>query len=356
MITIVLTYRNRELRIAKNCLDSLANQSEKAFEVILVDYGSNPDFAKEIKSVVSNYSFIKFISCPTSGQLWSKCRSINMALKQTTTPYFMVGDIDLIFHPDFIKIANSKASNNVLYFKYGFLSKEESLLEKEFEDYQVDFFGGKEVTGTTLFPTEELKSVNGYDEFYHGWGAEDTDIHIRLENLGLNIEFYDEQALVKHQWHPKAYRSKDSTSPYHSTLERVNHNYMYMTQANSRTIVNLTNEWGKIPVESDYLKLTKSPDFTFNITNNELDFVALLGQFKNFKNEVVEIEINDVDLKSKLKQQLKKRLKKKYFNHVNMETANNLLLEEIIKNYRNQPYIYKFNRVKGCINLTIFFS
>ncbi len=356
MITIVLTYRNRDLRIVKNCLDSLANQSEKDFKAILVDYGSNLDFAKEIRTVASNYNFIEFISCPTSGQLWSKCRAINIALKQTTTPYFMVGDIDLIFHPNFIKIANSKASNNVLYFKYGFLSEEESLLNKEFEDFEVDFFGGKEVTGTTLFPTEKLKEVNGYDEFYHGWGAEDTDIHIRFENLGLKIEFYEKEALVKHQWHPKAYRSKDSTSPYHSTLERVNHNYMYMTQSNNRTKVNLTNEWGKTPIESDYLKLTESPDFKFNITNVEFDFVAILGQFKNFKNEVVEIEINDVDLKSKLKQTLKKRLKKKYFNYVNMETANNLLLEEIIKNYRNQPYIYKFNRVIGKINLTILFS
>lgn len=356
MITIVLTYRNRELRIVKNCLDSLKNQSDKDFKVILVDYGSDSEFANKIESIAKNYSFITFISCPVSGQLWSKCRSINIALKETTTPYFMVGDIDLIFHPDFINIAKSKTSQNVLYFKYGFLSKEESLLEKNFEDFEIDFYGGEEVTGTTLFPTETLKSVNGYDEFYHGWGAEDTDIHIRMKNLGLQVEFYHQQTLVKHQWHPKAYRSKDSTSPFHSTLERVNHNYMYMTQSNNRTKVNLTNEWGKIPVKSDYQKLKETPSHTIKISPIEYDVAALYAQLKNYKDELVKIEIDDVDFIPKLKQKLKKGLKKKYFNYLNMETVNNLLLEEIIKNYRNQPYIYKFNRVKGKINLTILFN
>ena len=39
MITIVLTNRNREIRIVKNCLDSLQLQSDVDFELFLVDYG-----------------------------------------------------------------------------------------------------------------------------------------------------------------------------------------------------------------------------------------------------------------------------------------------------------------------------
>jgi predicted glycosyltransferase involved in capsule biosynthesis len=40
------------------------------------------------------------------------------------------------------------------------------------------------VTGTTLFATHKLKEVNGYDEFYHGWGAEDTAFTCVLVNSG----------------------------------------------------------------------------------------------------------------------------------------------------------------------------
>ena len=355
MITIVLTYRNRELRIVKNCLNSLKAQTNTNFKVILVDYGSNPELAEGIKEVANQYDFITLISCPVSGQLWSKCRAINIALKQTETPYFMVGDIDLMFHPNFITIASELASEHVVYFQYGFLSEKESLINQDFEAFDIDFLGGDEVTGTTLFPTKTLKSVNGYDEFYHGWGAEDTDIHIRMKNLGLSLSFYDKEALVKHQWHAKAYRSKDSTTPFHSTLERANSNYMTTTERTKRTKVNLHAEWGKLPEHEAYAKLEQEPNQVLKIAPIDFHITALLSQLKNYENETVRIEITDADKKQKSIQKVKQALKKKYFNYIEMETVNNLLLETIINAYRNIPYNYQFNRQKGEIVLTLVF-
>ncbi|MDA9069408.1 galactosyltransferase-related protein [Flavobacteriaceae bacterium] len=356
MITITLTYRDRDLNIVKKCLDSLTGQSLKEFHVILIDYGSQENFSNALKTIVSEYHFVKLIYCPVKGQLWNKSRAINMALKQCETPYFLVGDIDLLFHLDFIKIATEKASENVLYFKYSFLSEEESLKNKTFDDYIIDFVGGEEITGTTLFPTTILKKVNGYDEFYHGWGAEDTDIHMRLKTLGVDVRFYNQNILVKHQWHPKAYRSKKSTSPFHSNLERVNQNYMQMTINNKITVVNSNTDWGIIPNQENYSKLEEKPDFVVSISPIDIEFSALLSQFKNYKNKVVKVQINEDSLKNKAFQKLKKSLKKKYFNYLKLETINNLLLEEIIKNYRNESYTYNFNREMGIINLTIYFS
>jgi len=355
MITLVLTYRNRDLRIAENCLDSLAQQSTKDFMVILVDYGSDPDFADGIANTAAKHKFIKLISCPTHEQLWSKCRSINIALKETTTPYFLVGDIDLIFHPDFIKIALQKASEQVLFFQYGFISENESLLKKDFEAYEIDFLGTEDVTGTTLFPTDKLKEVNGYDEFYHGWGAEDTDIHIRLRNSGLKVEFYNQSVLVKHQWHPKVYRSKSSTKPFHSNLERVNHRYMQLTESTHRTRVNLDEESGKLPDTDAYNRLNDKPDQHLQLEPTDLEVSSLLAQLKNYNGEIVLITIVDGDRKKKTIQDIKKVLKKKHFTFLPMETVNNLLLEEIIKNYRNVPYSYYFDRQKKEINLTLVF-
>src|SRR6218665_824554 len=239
MITLVLTNRNRDLRIIKNSLDSLAIQSLNEFELFFVDYGSSEIYLLQLEELISQYSKIQLIVCPVSGQLWNKSRAINIALKKCTTPFFMVGDVDLIFAPDFVSIATTLAkSNEVHYFQYGFLSKEESLINKKYYDYFVDFKGSDEVTGTTMFPSTVLKSVNGYDEFYHGWGAEDTDVHIRMKNLGLNVNFYDKKILIRHQLHPKQYRSKSSPHPFHSLLERINHSYMVLTNKTRRTIVN----------------------------------------------------------------------------------------------------------------------
>lgn len=357
MITLVLTLRNRELRIVQNCLSSLFNQSDKNFEIYLVDYGSNENYLSELKVLLEKYPKIKFITCPVQNQLWNKSRAINIALKKTTTPYFVVGDIDLLFHPDFMKILKSEISdlksNKIIYFKYGFISEKESLLDKDFGDYELYIHGNEEITGTTLFLTDKLLEVNGFDEFYHGWGAEDTDIHIRLKQQGLNIEFYDKEILVKHQWHPKAYRSKLSTSPYHSNLERINHSYMNMTKSYKRIKANLDFECGKVPTAKEYSELSRLPDHSIKINPIDLDFSSLLAQLQNFKKELVKIEIRDVNFKEKTKQVLKRILNKKFSNYLQMENVNNLLLEEIIKNYRNQPYIYNFDRNKGLINMTI---
>ncbi len=151
MITLVLTYRNRDLGIVENCLNSLKEQSIKSFKVFLVDYGSELNYANELKKMVSNYDFIQLIYCPVSGQLWNKCRAINIALKQTKTPYFLVGDIDLIFHPDFIKIASKISFNIMLYIlNMDFYLKKNHYLKKDLKDYKVDFLGGEEITGTNL--------------------------------------------------------------------------------------------------------------------------------------------------------------------------------------------------------------
>lgn len=357
MITIALTYRNRELRIVKNCLKSLKEQSVRGFKVVLVDYGSTPQFSGELSVLVKTYNFIELIHCPVDGQLWNKSRAINIALKLCDTPYFLVGDIDLIFHPNFIKTAISEAKkNDVTYFQYGFLGKEESLLNKNFGNFIVDFKGNNEVTGTTLFPTIKLMELNGYDEFYHGWGAEDTDIHIRLKNIGLNIVFFDSEIMVKHQWHAKAYRSKVSTSPFHSKLERINHAYMNITDATKRCRVNLDNNWGIIPSKKQYAKLTNKPTEYISIYPDDISVTAVLSQFKNFKNELVQVNINETSIKIRIKECVKNFLGKKNKKYLPLDVVNNMILEKIIVNYRNTPYTYFYNKNKKELQLLILFQ
>ena len=355
MISLVLTNRNRDLRIVKNCLISLTKQSDMDFELFLVDYGSEDDYLAELKLLVMTFPKIKLLCCPTMGQLWSKCRSINLALQKSTQPYFVVGDIDLVFHVSYINILKKLAhKKKVYYFQYGFLSEQESLKHKNFEAFDVDFKGSEHVTGNTMFPTEALRSVNGFDEFYQGWGAEDTDAHIRMQNLGLEVVFYEDEILVKHQWHPKAYRSIKSTSPYHSNLERINLEYMKLSQVTRRTKVNLDLAWGQITSDEAYIKL-QYPTFTFHLTNSVLKTNAVLAQFNNFYQEVVAIEVTPITFFEKFKNYFKKVLGKKHQPYYKMEHLNNLLLEEIIKNYRNCPYNYSFDRRTNTIRLVINF-
>lgn len=357
MITLVLTNRNRDLRIVKNCLESLNNQTTNEFELFFVDYGSDLDYLVELKYLMLNYDSVNLILCPVNGQLWNKSRAINIALKQTKTSHFLVGDVDLIFAPEFINLAYQLINDiEIHYFQYGFLSKEESLKNKKYEEYQVDFKGSMSVTGTTLFSTETLKKINGYDEFYHGWGAEDTDIHLRLKNLGYEIKFYDSTILVKHQWHPKLYRNALSKHPFHSGLETVNHNYMYLGQETKKIIVNDNQSWGEMPDIAMYQRLKLNSTTVELVLPNSLTIIiALLAQLRNFKQEVVSIRIDEVNWYTKFKNGLRKVIQKKSISYIGLEQINRMILEEIIKNYRNNPYEYAYEKDSKCIKFKMVF-
>lgn len=352
MITIVLTNRNRNLRIIKNCLDSLANQTSSDFKIILVDYGSAPVYVNGLIQLVFHYHFVELICYQVHGQLWNKSKAINIALKQTSTPYFFVGDIDMLFRHDFIeKILELKKEDKVIYFQVGVLSQSESTLNKSFEDYVIKHKTNDEATGMTLYPTELLKSIKGYDEFYHGWGAEDTDVHIRLKLGGHKVVFYDEALFILHQWHSKNYRSKESMEPFHSYLERINHQYIQFIVQKKENIANAFFDWGKLPERTNFVGSNK---MILLVTNQVSEIEALLyGFLDNYNGQNVVIEVKEHPKYKNVKNEVKKFLGKKHLKFYDFQTINNMLLGHIITRYRDKYYEYEWNKKMNTIELKI---
>ncbi|MBF4465651.1 glycosyltransferase family 2 protein [Flavobacterium sp. LC2016-12] len=356
MITIVLTNRNRNLKTIKNCFESLYRQSNQEFELFFVDYGSNENYIFNLKQLLQEYPKVNAVLCPVSGQLWNKCRAINIALKKCRSPYFFVGDIDMIFHPDFVKeLYIIKNEEKVTYFQVGFLSKQEASLNKDFNNAIIAFKSKKEATGMSFYPTEILKKINGYNEFYHGWGAEDTDVHIRLRNLGITVDFYDKYIFIKHQWHPKTYRTRLSQEPFHFNLEKINHSYIKLSENTQQTLTNLKNQWGVLPDPNEYNILSGTPDFTIDLLPEIAAVNACLAQLKNFEKKLISVAVKDVENANKIKQLTKKALGKKHLQFLSMKNVNDLILNEIVVHYRNLPYHYSFNEAEKTIRLKIYF-
>lgn len=353
MITLVLTYRNRDLESVKQCLDSLANQVFSEFVIYLVDYGSNKKYSFGLERVVKDYTFIELIKVPTQHQLWNKSRAINIALKKCTTDYFIMGDIDLLYHPNFTEQAISLIQNyDAVYFQYGFLSELESKKHKDFKDYKVDFFGNEEGTGTNIFRTEALKSINGYDEFYHGWGAEDTDVHLRLKKAGYKIYYYDEEVYLKHIYHPKFYRSKKNKEPFHNGLEKINHKYMLQQDMLNVTKANLKNPWGSLPTHNQTELINKTLDKL--VVSNKIEEIDALvvGVLPQLSKPLEIIIVKDKEV-SVIKNTVKKILKKKHIRFYNLDTINNKILEQIISYQRLALYRYIIDRDSKKITLKI---
>jgi len=337
----------------ENCLNSLRNQTNTNYKVVLVDYGSSIEFKNKLTRLISNYPFVSVIRCETNLQLWCKSRAINIALKQCKTPYVFIGDIDMIFHSNFIEYLDSLKNEKIMtYFQVGFLSESESQESKNFVDYNINFKSNSEATGMTLYNTEVLKSINGYDEFYNGWGAEDTDVHVRLLNAGYALNFYNEKVLMLHQWHAKLYRTNKNIAPFHSSLEKINHQYLNFSKENKKEKANTNFSWG-VYSELDYLAL-ENIDKTFELTNKESEVKAFISNVLLVdKNVVIKVIINKEQDSKSLKQKAKKLLENKKISFLQMKTLNNVLLETIILNLRNQPYRFQFNSKKQTISLII---
>jgi glycosyltransferase involved in cell wall biosynthesis len=353
MITVVLTNRNRDLKLVKRCLVSLHNQSNKQFKLVVVDYGSSIENLECLEGIIEQFPEIELISCDTSRQLWCKSRALNIVLKTCETSHFFVGDIDMIYHREFIeKLHQIKDKADATYFQVGFLSEKESKNDKNFDDYKISFKSTEEATGMTLYNTEVLKSINSYDEFYHGWGSEDTDVHLRLKNANKQVLFYSDSILMLHQWHPKTYRSKDSTEPFHSYLEKINQKYLYYTKVSKKVKANTNFDWGLHNTNGS--KDLKNIDVEYGVTNELADFKGFVSNvLLNTKNQVISVTINTHQEYKSLKQAAKKALDKKVLTFADLQSVNDMLLETLIVNCRNAPYQYNFNRKEQYISLII---
>lgn len=353
MTTLIFTYRNRDIALVKNCLESLRCQSSQAFKVVLVNYGSNTELTQGIQELVAQYDFIAVIHCKTDGELWCKSRAINIALKQCDTDTVFVGDVDMIFHPDFIeRLGHFKKEHVATYFQVGFLSQTESAQQKPFEAYTINFTSNKDATGMTLFNTQDLLEINGYDEYYKGWGSEDTDVHIRLRHAGKTVNFYDDAVLMLHQWHPKHYRTQASLEPFHSQLEVINAAYLKFTEQTHKIKANVMNDFGRYKA-SDYEALNQ-PDTEFKITNQTRQIKGWINSMlMGPQARVLKLIVTqDPDYRS-IKQGLKKLLRKKTMAYLSMQAINDLLLETVAIQQNVQAYHYQFDQARQIITLTV---
>jgi len=353
MVTIVLTNRNRDLQLVKNCFTSLDNQTNDSFEWVVVDYGSTENNLCDLQELVSKYSKIKFISCHTASQLWCKSRAINIVLKKCETSHFFVGDIDMIFHSNFIESLHQlKNKSDATYFQVGFLSETESKKNRAFGDYEISFKSNQEATGMTLYNTKTLKFINGYDEFYNGWGSEDTDVHVRIKNANKKVYFYDSDVFILHQWHPKTYRSKVSTAPFHSNLEKINQKYLAYTESTQKIKSNTKFDWGIYSHEA--YKYLNDVNLKFEVSNEFSDIKGFINSVLlcvTGRTVLVTIKTHQ-DYKA-IGQKAKKVLGKKVKSFLPMQEINDLILETIIMNLRNSPYSYIFDKDSQEISLTI---
>lgn len=343
MLSIIYPYRDRDVQRVKKSLESLVHQTNRNFEVYFVNYGSTNTFTKQIEDLIQNYSFIHYSYLYTMFQPWNKSKALNSALKIIDSDYFFVADIDMIFSPNFVeKALNLVKNNEVWYFQVGFLSKEESIKNKDFKDYSVKFKSNREATGLTLCSIEAARSIGGFDEFYHFWGSEDTDFHIRLINSGYKVNFYDKTVMLLHQWH-ETYRNKEVKSLSNSLQISgvVQFNAYYLKKAideNRSKIHNVKCGWTQTKI--DFKELQEGAE-SKRVSNNKDEIEYFLFQeLPNLKPGIYAYEFYEIQKNKSFKSLIKHTIKNKKERYYNLKNINDMLLTHIINFYCYCPYNY----------------
>tara|TARA_R100000935_G_scaffold57542_1_gene91714 strand:- start:50 stop:1132 length:1083 start_codon:yes stop_codon:yes gene_type:complete len=357
LLSLIYPYRNRDLKRISRSLESLSSQTSNKFKVKFVDYGSSISHSKEVKALVSTYSFASYTYYHTQHQPWNKSRALNSVIKTLEDGYCFVADVDMIFRNDFVETAMQLQNpNTAVYFKVGFLSEKETERDTSFSDYTIKFESTDGATGLTMFPVKILKEIRGFDEFYHFWGSEDTDVHVRLKNAGYGVEFYEKDILMLHQWH-KTYRLKEvkelSRELQLSDVVRLNYQHLQTAINENKTIAN--NEfWGQVQTkqqETQCLEALQRSSTIPNVKETIDHFVFVdLPQLKSGTHAFKFIE--DQTNKT-LKYKTKKALNKRVDTFYNLKEVNDILLLHIIALYRNLPYIYKVSEDKSYIEFSI---
>lgn len=355
-MNIIYPYRNRDLQRVKKSLDSLALQSSSEFKVYFVDYGSFSSYSNSVKKLCSDYDFVNYSYCYTQFQPWNKSRALNSVITNLNGGYCFVADVDMIFHPEFVeKAVRLQQPEKTVYFQVGFLSPADKIGGKKFDEFSNFRKSTSEATGLSMFPIKVLKELRGFDEFYHFWGAEDTDIHVRLKNAGYEVEYYDSEVLMLHQWHP-SYRSKENkrlTEDFQiKGIVQLNHQHLKFAMENKLGKVN-KERWGEVMSKDDENQLENTPvDYTIQNEKRQVDDL-LYGQLPKIKNKNLKVVIEVDRFQNSQKYIVKKLLRKKVPVYYSLQEVNDLLLLHLISFYRDRAYTYKVNYLNHNIALSI---
>ncbi len=358
LLTLIYPYRNRDLERLKNSLDSLKNQTVSDFEVFFVDYGSEEKMAKMAKILCGEFDFVTFNFFSTQFQPWNKSKALNTVIKNVNTDYCFVADVDMIFHPQFVeKTLKFQAKNKTIYFQVGFLKKDEARKVTDFSSYKNYRRSTHEATGLSMFPVKILKELRGFDEFYHFWGAEDTDMHVRIRNAGYEVEFYDQEVLMLHQWHP-SYRSSESGELSKelqlSGIVQLNHQHLKHALEYKTTSVNREN-WGECITLEELNELEKARvNLVLDNEQRKIDHL-LYVVMPEAKNEILKITIKKDPFQNSPKFKVKKLMGKKVPEYYTLKKINDKVLLHIISFYRDKPYTFKISKDLKEIGIAIKF-
>ncbi len=252
--TVVMAVRNRGDYRLTNALHSLRDQRYDRGRIhpLVVDYGSEPDQAREIRRRAETGGAAYLAVTGRAG--WNKSHCLNLGFKIVTTKFLMSTDVDVLLAENYIATVVDELRARPLSVCYSqCLDLPESctpaLERAAAEGLPLDLdalrrqatprSAGGCTPGVNASYALFYQWIRGYDECYFGWGSEDNDLTKRFRYLGLAITTVRETTYYLHQWHPKFTGSDDP-----DRAKAIARNERYFE--NNHSIVRNPAGWGEL--------------------------------------------------------------------------------------------------------------
>lgn len=174
-------------RFLQETLDSIANQTETDFEVIIKNNGKDDDIKKEIKEMCLPWLEKTYVQYYESKHQLSMPENFNSILEKAQGEFFTVLSDDDALEPDFLKeisiLAKKYKDTHVFHCKVNIINENGDItgttqLCPEWES-QIDFVYHRLASKRLFYlsdfvvNTAELKKIGGFNESTTGWGLDE---------------------------------------------------------------------------------------------------------------------------------------------------------------------------------------
>jgi glycosyltransferase involved in cell wall biosynthesis len=254
LISVIVSTYNRPDALSL-VLQSLNQQTDTNFEIVVADDGSKDETRQLIDALIQNFS--QPLTHVWHEDLGFRLAAIrNLAVKHCRGSYFIFLDGDCIVQPDFIArhrclsedahmvtgsrvLLNEKFTQSLIAqqvwdisgFRRHLLLKRLNGSVNKFLAFYIKFcqssvryysgFKWRGIKGCNFACwRQDFEFVGGYDETFEGWGHEDADMVFRLHSAGIKRKSGSFATEVLHLYHPENNRSQAEQNKS-KLLERI---------------------------------------------------------------------------------------------------------------------------------------
>jgi len=101
-ISILIPYRNRDETRIRLVLESLEQQTNKDFNVVLIDYGSSENISLKIENLINSFDFASYHYVAHPGLLCNKSKALNFGIRYVDSEFVVTKDNDVLFTTNFL--------------------------------------------------------------------------------------------------------------------------------------------------------------------------------------------------------------------------------------------------------------